>query len=216
MNKRKTAPANPLRRAWNEFLFTRTFEFESPLTPEELADELMTLRERGSRSIFAFMAVSRTVAVQYEGQGAYHFDIRHKRRQGQIAYTMAKAVGTFTAENGRAIIQGEVKFGAFYHTMLLLFALLMIGTVFIFAPFGLPAVSFFWFQIALIVGFLLFSWWHMYQDREALMALLSETLTTEKRKRAEARLSDDTPLDYSDAAKPDAESIQQAQSRKRF
>jgi hypothetical protein len=217
MNKRKVAPTNPLLRAWNEFLFTRSFEFESPLTPDELADELMTLREKGSQNIFAFLPLSRTVDVKYEGQGAYTFDMRHKRRNRGVNYTMSKAVGEITEENGRTVIRGDVKFGAFYHTLMLILAIVgvillsFVGS-FVSAVGAYPA----WaipLQVLITVSFLFFGWWRMYQDREALMALLSETLTTEKRKRAEARLSDDESLHHSDAAESDAESTT---TRKRF
>jgi hypothetical protein len=213
MNKRKSSPANPLLRAWNEFLFTRTFEFDSSLTPDELADELMLLREAGSQNIFAFLPLSRTVDVKYEGQGAYIFDIRHKRRQRGVNYTMSKAVGEMTEENGRTVIRGEVKFGAVYHSMMFFFSIMSVVVLSFFAGFvndfgAYPA----WaipLQTVIVVGALLFGWWRMYQDREALMTLLNETITTEKRKRAEARLSD------GDAAEDDVEYIRQGQARKR-
>lgn len=218
MNKRKTPPTNLLVRAWNEFLFTRSFEFETSLAPEELADDLMTLREQGSRNIFAFMPLSRTVDVKYEGQGAYHFDLRHKRRNRQIDYTMAKAVGEMRHANGRTIIRGEVKFGAFYHTMMLTLAVFSVVFLSLFTALT-SAFSPYpgWImpiQTLVIVGFLLFGWWRMYQDREALMTLLEATITVEKRKRAaEARLSESST--DAEAAYVDAEDVAQARSRKR-
>jgi hypothetical protein len=215
--KRKMIPTNFWERLWYEYLFTRRFESETTLKATEVGNSFLELRENLQWNPFKvglsfFFPRQRTVDIQYEGEGVYRFDIRTKRRQRSIDYTMAKATGFIEEQpDGQTRVEGHVQFGAVYHTLMLLlpiFMLLLFSVYTTYIP--LFETDFGWFltlPLVIVFGSVLWAWWRMLQDRNQLMQDL-QTLLGDKRKReATERLSAEQAAE--DLLAPSAEQLKE-------
>ena len=81
--KRKPSPQNPLVYLWNEFLFARSFEFTTTLSPEVCETVLRGIAHPVQGSWFWGSQSSKTVDIQpdYLTDGRdLRFDIRLKRQ----------------------------------------------------------------------------------------------------------------------------------------
>ena len=113
--KRKRSPRsiNPITYWWNEFLFSRSIDFETRLMPDDCALRLRELREGRSGWI---NRKSVTAEVYTRGKAA-DFDVRIKRYNRGIPYTTVKAEGRLVRsdESETTLVNATIKFGWIYY-----------------------------------------------------------------------------------------------------
>lgn len=177
--KPKSAPQSPLAYWWNEFLFARSFAHTTSLSPDDCQTALYGIEHPVEGGWFTFNSMSKSVNIQPTGNhdaGTARFDIRLKRRNRGIDYTMAKAEGTITRhpETGETLVRGRTKFGAFYYLLMVGYAAIF-GTVFL----GMSSYSmetFSLWMVLLLFGIVAYTWWRMFTDRNSLTETITDTL----------------------------------------
>lgn len=169
-----------LARVWDAFSLAQYFEQEMNLSPEEVADKLLLLRENDQPRWGNSASLSRVVDIKYVGKGVYTFDIR-TRRQGRGIYTTSRARGSLEKTGITILITGNVRLDTYNQTGGLFVVLISIAAMY--SPYAvgqqIPL------PIAIVLSlifilFLLFSWWEMYQDRNELIQLITEIVTDDK------------------------------------
>jgi hypothetical protein len=177
--KPKAPPQNPLVYWWNEFLFARSFVYTTPLSPEECRKALLEIGHPVEGGWFSFNPVSKTVEIhreQPDTNSPARFDIRLKRRNRGIHYTMAKAEGriAYDEQSGETTVQGRTKFGALQYLLVVVYVVVF-GLIFLNMSSLVGGFPYFWILFALIFA-LSFTWWRMYSDRNYLTDLIGTTL----------------------------------------
>jgi hypothetical protein len=163
---------------WNEFLFTKSFYFETDLPPDECARHLRSLIQEKSGF---WMPTKQTVEIDSPKSGHITFDIRHKRYSRAIPYTTAKATGRIYEDGRATIIEGEVKFGWVYYLFLLL-PVVYIALLFTVVPRMKQS-----FIFLIVMGiFIAFYGLIMFNDRNTLIGQLGNALEYTKPKREPA------------------------------
>lgn len=176
--KRKIQSPNIFTRFWNEFLFAREFEYETPLTPDEMAEALQTLQSREHKAWF--LSASQLVhRVSYErgGDKAGNFTIelesKNRGKWWESNTAMQGAEGTITADQatGLTVIRGRTRFnGQYYLAFLAMFFFNFLAQSFDRGWF----FQLFW--IVIIVSF----WYAMYRERNKLADALDDVIMNAK------------------------------------
>ena len=195
MSKHKYAPRNPILYWWNELLFARYFEYETSLSPDDLADNFHRLQHPRIGWMWGLEKTSK-IDMHPNGKGL-DFDIqsRRKRLLDPIGITTARAQGSAVVDSGtgQTIVQGTVKLGRLFHIFLLIYVTiiaialfpLFIRTVSLTGtPADLLAMSIPLLMFGAMLGFY---WWRIYRDRNDLTATIETAVHEEKAKRSAER-----------------------------
>lgn len=198
-NKRKNRQRNPLIYLWDEFLFSREFEYETPLHPDEVADVLEehvtgTLR----RSTWYRTGIHNELAVKGAGNKARTFTMQSMmtRKAGTSNTVSARADGSIVADRelGLTIVKGKVTFGRVHHAILALGAfcngLLLSSNI---------GTADMWDNL-ICLFIISLCWFQAYSDRNTLAQRLDTAIMTAKHKQPDERL---TSLDESAQARND-------------
>jgi hypothetical protein len=186
---RKHKSQSIIAKFWNEFLFAREFEYETPLTPDEVADTLKRLENQEHKS--GFLSSSKLVyKVNYEGSGdkAGHFTIelesiyRGKWWANNTAMQQVEGSITVNPDTGLSTIQGRTLFNRQYYLLFL--------AMFLFNFFAQSAdngIVFMFVWILIIIAF----WYSMYRERNKLADRLDDVIMNAKSERGMLNLMDD-------------------------
>ncbi len=156
---------------WGDLLFARPIMFESPLSPDEVAERIQHL-SRASPAFFNSMSYS--VKEFQQSDNTYRFDIRTQWRGTGVDYTASRIVGRFEAagENGRTIIRGEARFGLVYYLGILGYVLTVVMVV-LTDP---DREGCFWLWLMGAGIILLYIWRQIVVARNDLVQLLRQTI----------------------------------------
>jgi hypothetical protein len=205
MNKRKGTSQNPFTYWWNEFLFARYFEYESDLSPQDLAEALHNLAHK--RQGWVWGLEKTTKITMHPNQKGMDFNVVSKRKRllDPIGITTASTHGTALVDSatGQTIIEGSVKLGRFFHIFLLIYVAFMLAVY-------LPLLFSFWssvsggnvitllsmvFPMLIIAGVFGGLWWRIYRDRNNLAELIETIVYIEKAKRSANQFSDNEDVE---------------------
>lgn len=212
MSKRKSTSQNPVVYWWNEFLFARYYEYETDLSPQELADELHTLAHPRQGWVWGLEKTVKTTLHPNEKGLDFNVVAKRKRLFDPIGITTASTHGTAEVDSatGNTIVTGSVKLGRFFHIFLLMYVAFILAVLLpmILSDFsvlgsGVDALIGIMFPILMFAVLFGSLWWRIYRDRNELADLIQEVTETEKAKRSAQRLSgqDVQNNDWLDAAK---------------
>ena len=174
---------------WNEFLFAREFEYETPLSPDEIEDELKKLETRQHKSWF--LSRSNLVhRVEYDGIGdkAGDFTIQlesadqHKWWGSKVALLQSEGRVRVNQDTGFTLISGHTRFNRRYY-MLFLF---MFGVNFVAQSMN-ESLFFQYLWIAIIIVF----WYGMYRERNKLSDHIDDIIMNAKSQESIANLIDE-------------------------
>lgn len=162
--KRKEKNENSLLvNFWNEFLFAREFEYETPLLPDEVVTALLEMEQREYRpSTLGFSPkLKHRVVIERHNDKASDFKV-HLGYDIKGALSMQYAEGSMLveADSGLIIIKGRTRFSAMHYIITLLpfvFQLVMQSLL------QTPA-----FTVWITFGVIILYWWMMYRERNAL------------------------------------------------
>lgn len=187
--KHKHGARNLLAYWWDEFLFARYFDYETPLTPDEVG-ELLEDNISGKarqRSWFRY-GLYNSVTLMQQGDKSSDFAVKTSQTSSFLGHIVtAQAEGRIYADQARGvtIVTGKVTFGRAHHVLLTggaLFSLLMILQ-------GLSGHSFeayfFWPVILALY------WYEAWRDRNELAEKIDESIMQAKVKTAQTKLDDD-------------------------
>src|SRR5262245_32007130 len=74
--KHQPEQKNTLERLWNEFLFAREFEYETPLTPDEMAAALQAIEKLEHRSwVLSAVPLKHHLELERQSDKAINFKI---------------------------------------------------------------------------------------------------------------------------------------------
>jgi hypothetical protein len=205
MNKHKQASRNPLLYWWNEFLFARYFEYETDLSPEQLADNLNGLVHSRQGWIWGLEKTAKI--TMHPNNKGLDFDVQSRRRRlfDPFGITTARTLGTAQVDSGtgQMRVQGDVKLGRFFHIFLLVYVMMIAG---VYVPLlfnnaiavtGAAVIGMTMPMLVLAVVFGLL-WWRIYRDRNELADLIEAAVYDEKLKHSAGRLiaSEDAAGDW--------------------
>ena len=198
MTKRKRTSRSLLGHIWNEFLFTRYFEYETDLSPHEVADSIRDLAQEQEERFWR--RVQTAHVEMYPNNKGLDFEVRNKRKHpGDVLYlTTARTQGSVAVDGGtgKTMIRGSVKFGRSFHLLLVLF---LIYFIFFFPPLftesmrlatGLSHLMLIVIP-SLILGLAMtYYWWRIYQDRNLMVKRIDDAMMAGDSEAAAQRLSE--------------------------
>lgn len=188
--KRKVGSQTIISRLWNEFLFARDFDYETSLSPDEVADALKQLENRKHKRHFISWA-DLSHHVNYDRatdkSGTFTIDL------DSPSFTLINTSGTISvnADNGMTIVKGKSHFNRRYYSIIILlfFPSFIINSL---QPDSFSHL----FSIAFVVAF----WVVMYQERNRLVAQLDDIIMLAKGDASASHLIDtDNQLFYDEA-----------------
>jgi hypothetical protein len=157
---------------WNEFLFAREFEYESPLSPDEIAVAIRTMEKQKPRSgllLLGFNKFEDKLSLERYSDKAINFKICVKddeRSWQKFGFNFHQTEGSITVnpQTGMTIIKGKAHFSGEYY----LFIILGLGLNLIVPAWraGLAGNIF-------LLGWLFLGWFSIYQERNALVNRLA-------------------------------------------
>ena len=164
--KRKSNSQGIGTKFWNEFLFAREFEYETPLSPDEIADALGDIENKVHKSWF-LSASTLEHHFEYERNGdkAGDFTIelasknRDKWWETKSALQYSEGTITVDQETGLTIVKGSTRFNKEYYLLFLFMFSVNFFTQSLDNQFVFQAI---W--IAIIIAF----WYSMYRERNKL------------------------------------------------
>lgn len=174
--KRKAKQQNFWQNFLNEFiLFRRDFVFETHLSPEEAAENLGLL-------VYKKQAWGRGPQIKAEtidklSEISFEVKSEHPSKGGYSQ--SAKATGTIFVDNDEiTIIEGSVSMGGkdYWFGVLGLMGLM----AYMYTTIGYLYWSL--FLLAIYGGFLIFMWVQMYEDRNYLVNIIGNAVTSDKAK----------------------------------
>jgi hypothetical protein len=200
MSKHKSVSQNPIVYWWNEFLFARYYEYETELSPQELADELYTLTHPRQGWVWGLEKAVKTTLHPNEKGLDFNVVSKRKRLLDPIGITTASTHGTAEVDSatGNTIVTGSVKLGRFFHIFLLIyFAFILAVYLPLVFTYGNSAANAGGAGVAgMVLPMLVLAiafgglWWRIYNDRNRLAELIREVVYTEKAKRSSERLAE--------------------------
>lgn len=187
--KRKQQQQNFLSYLWNEFLFARQFEYETPLTPDEVGDVLSEQTSGKLRKANWHRSGIRN-DVTITGTGDKQRDFTMHSIMTPSAWTgntvSARAIGSIEAdrERGVTVVRGKATFGRVHH-MILTGGALLVGLLFL-SNLGTSDVwdNLLWLFIIIVY------WFQAYSDRNKLAQRIDETIMNAKASSAEEHLQE--------------------------
>lgn len=204
VSKKNESDKNFFSRLTNEFLFAREFEYESPLTPDELVSALKAIENIEARSwVLSMVALKHQFSSTAHGDKAIDFKIslqEDKRSAWSSRMNLQYIEGRIQADaaTGMSIITGKTHFSAMYYGI----------WIFVFAVNIFPLLTGFatpmtWFWLGLALVF----WLAMYQERNALADRLDEIIMHAKSAKSLAILDEEDDLSL-------AETLLEAQEKR--
>jgi|GEM_PF-2811625 len=175
--KLKIPPRTLLQMLWQEFLFTKRFTLQTPLSPYEVIEALNELAHPRQGWLYP---VSKQVDIALNIEGRYEFTIRLQRTSRGIPYTMAQVNGEIRADGLHTQLEGQARFGALYHVFLFVYTVVMILIFTTMRIWMQPNTSLF---LMIIVTFLLLGWWRMLTDRNSLIDEMVSALDPESQQK---------------------------------
>ena len=186
--KRKKNPRNAFTWFWNEFLFAREYEYETPLTPDEIASELEKLDNQAHKSWFlSHSGLLHRVTYESNGDKAGDFKVelesKNRGKWWESKSAMLQSEGQITAnqETGLTVIEGRTRFDGKYYLLFLL----MFGANF----FSMVLNDNYFFQIVWLVIVVAF-WYSMYRERNTLANRIDDIIMNAKSEQSIANLTD--------------------------
>ena len=168
--KRKVIPKTIISRLWNEFLFARDFDYETSLTPDEVADAFKQLEKRKHKRRFITWAdLSHNVHYDRTTDKSGTFTVQ----LDSPSFTLINTSGTISvnADSGMTVVKGKSHFNRRYYSIILLIFL----PSFIFNSLQPDSFSHL-FSIAFVIAF----WVVMYQERNQLVQQLDDIIMIAK------------------------------------
>jgi len=194
---------------WNEFLFARAFEYETPLTPDEMAEALQQLDGQKYTSWFLSMRglVHRvTYADDGDKAGTFKIELESKDRdkwwETDTAMQLVEGSMTSQPDTGMTVISGKTRFSGRYYAILL-----FIFMSNLFLQFGNGSLGLQVLWIAVIMSF----WFTMYRERNKLADRVDDIIMTAKSEKSRVHLMDSS--DEHDIQSDDAQQAKQEYSR---
>lgn len=163
--KKNESDKNLVSRLWNEFLFAREFEYESPLTPDEISAALKTIEKVEQKSwMLSAAKLTHKLEIQSHSDKAADFKImleEDKNSAWSSRMNLLYSEGTITADpvEGLSIIKGRTRFSGQYY--LIWFAVFSLN-IFSQMTGGMNPFAWFWLLAALVFGVA------MYNERNKL------------------------------------------------
>jgi hypothetical protein len=188
MNKHKQASRNPLLYWWNEFLFARYFEYETDLSPEQLADNLNSLVHSRQGWIWGLEKTAKI--TMHPNNKGLDFDVQSRRRRlfDPIGITTARTLGTGQVDSGtgQMLVQGDVKLGRFFHIFLLVYVIIIAGIaipLYFNSAIAVTGATVIGMAAPMLVLAVVFSllWWRIYRDRNELADLIEASMYSAER-----------------------------------
>jgi|GEM_PF-6204428 len=174
---------------WSEFLFAREFEYETPLTPDEIADALNKIEAHEHKAWFlSTSGLNHQFEYESNGDKAGHFTIeltsKHREKWWATKSAMQYAEGTISAnqDTGMTSIKGSTRFSKQYYLLFLF----MFASNFIAQSFNNQS----FFQIVWIIIIVLF-WYSMYRERNKMADKIDNIIMNAKSDSSVANLTDD-------------------------
>ena len=183
---RKTKDQGVGSKFWSEFLFAREFEYETPLTPDEIADALENIESHEHKAWFlSTNGLQHQFEYEAKGDKSGHFTIelasKHREKWWATRSAMQYAEGTITVnhDTGMTSIAGSTRFSKQYYLMFL----------FMFAAnfFSQSLNNQTFFQMIWIIIIVMF-WYSMYRERNRLADKIDTIIMTAKSDRSVANL----------------------------
>ncbi|MCA9913314.1 MAG: hypothetical protein KC496_08185 [Anaerolineae bacterium] len=187
MTQRKQNDKTFLERFWNEFFFAREFEYETPLTPDEVAD---VLRDRvdgsGRKAPWWDTGMTNEVEITRQGDKQQSFTIEAVGSNWGSRTITSHTEGEIQADanSGLTIISGKTMFGRSHYGPIFLIGLtwtIMLGI-------GLNSGEGAGNSLIWLVLFVMY-FWYTYRDRNAQAKILDEAIMNAKPKTAGERLT---------------------------
>ncbi|MEL6527888.1 MAG: hypothetical protein AAFQ07_19480 [Chloroflexota bacterium] len=160
---KNTENKNIFSQAWNEFLFAREFEYETPLTPDEVMQHLNQLEGDSYFSRWHMSTLDHDVDYEPAGDKEGTFRIKLEPRKDKWwkdDSTLQETRGTLTvdADTGMTAVKGHTRFSVqFYGLMLLIIASNVMTS---------SVVGIWW--MLFWTGFTLLLWYSLYTERNKL------------------------------------------------
>jgi hypothetical protein len=189
VTKKNESRKNIFSQLWNEFLFAREFEYESPLTPDEISAALRAIEKVEQKSwMLSAAKLTHKLEIQRHGDKAADFKImleEDKNSAWSSRMNLLYSEGTITADpvEGLSIIKGRTRFSGQYY--LIWFAVFSLNIL----TGGMSPFAWFWLFAALIFGVA------MYNERNKLADSLDMIIMHAKSERSLAILDGEEDLD---------------------
>lgn len=198
ITKKHDSDKNLFSRLWNEFLFAREFEYETPLTPEEMAAALKALEKSEPKSwMLSFGKLRHELQFEQHSDKAIDFKMDVKdadKSWWSSGYKFHLTEGSLIAnpETGMTIVKGRTRFSSeYYVTMMLLF----IANLFTQTQ-GINLMDWgFWLWGSMIF----ITWFALYHERNAISDRLDDIIMHAKSERSIAILEGESLEDASTA-----------------
>lgn len=196
MTQRRKNNRSFLEKFWNEFFFAREFEYETPLTPDEVAE---VLREKvdgsGRQSPWWDTGMTNEVTITREGDKQQRFiiDAQGSNWGSRTVTSRTEGMIRADADTGLTIISGKTAFGRAHYIPIFLIGLswAIIMATSINSGEGIGN-SLIW------MGIFVMYFWYTYRDRNTQAEILDEAIMTAKPKSIGERLTlaeDDSGID---------------------
>ncbi|MEM9951827.1 MAG: hypothetical protein AAF846_09520 [Chloroflexota bacterium] len=187
--QRKSKQNNTFSHLWNEFLFARNFEYETPLTPNEVANVLKQIEKREHRHYFlSFSTLKHKFTYMPVGDksGDFKIELETATRNKWWDYdsAMLETSGTISvdAETGMTTVQGNTQFSRNYYLFMLL----------IFVPnFWINTSGNNWILQLFWISFIVIFWYVMYGQRNKLANEIDNIIMNAKIEHSLTHLMDD-------------------------
>jgi hypothetical protein len=192
INKKRESNKNLLSKLWNEFLFAREFEYETPLTPEEMAGAMHAIEklEHGSW-VLSYAKLKHKLETEQHSDKAIDFKINLEEDKNSVwssQMNLLYSEGSIHADplTGLSIVKGRSRFsGQYYLIWLLVFA----ANIFSQVTMDIPWIGWFWLGSAMLF------WFAMYQERNKLADTLDTIIMHAKSERSAAILMGETEVE---------------------
>jgi hypothetical protein len=179
--KKNESDKNLWTGLWNEFLFARDFEYETPLSPEEMAGAMTAVEKLEHSSwILSYAGLKHKLETKHHSDKAIDFKIsleEDKNSAWSSRMNLLYSEGSIHADplTGLSIVKGRTRFsGQYYLIWIMVFAF----NIFSQMTMDIPWIGWFWFGSAILF------WLAMYQERNKLADTLDELIMHAKSERS--------------------------------
>ncbi len=167
--KRKVQPQSTLKRFWREFLFSKSFYFETIESPAKVRQSLKQLHQQKGGMLIRWQNHLRLTQV---GTSTTTFALERRRRtKSGNEDSKAEATGevTFDEQLDRTVIQGEARFSAAHYVPFFILALVMIFPLVLqVTPSDGNHISNY-YPLILFLGMMIWVWIGVYRDRNQVI-----------------------------------------------
>lgn len=192
VSKKNESDKNLFAYLWNDFLFAREFEYESPLAPDEMAAALSAMEKIPHRSwLLSFAHLKDEVEFERHSDKVINFKIQVKedeKSKWNMGFNFHKTEGSLIAnpDTGMTTIKGQTRFNSETYLSMIFIVLVNIFTASL--DFGIMG-HLFW------AGMLFLVWLGLYQERNALADRLDDVIMHAKSERSLAILDGEDDME---------------------